>query len=300
MCSHFRAPFDEKQTVAGAMNGITIFVTHMEEDMYPYYNADSATPAVDIAIIALGSERYDETALYLERHQYFPVAAGAVTHVGYATSVLERKKGWGLKESRLCSDGVIPRSSCVESTLASRATNQCNCSDLQYLDDLERAHSLVRCSASPGTVQGDCVLESESWRGGQVSIEKCPTQCRSLRVKVQSNIQMKLSETQVDYMKDTIAFGPPVLYGSSTQNNARIVDESILQNESAIIHIGVDSICKFPLLLFIPVYEQYLTFEVFCSYSYLQRKPESCFCGSSGSTRWQCWSLVWLVICHDA
>ena len=238
--------------MAGAMNGITIFVTHMEEDMYPFNNADAATPAVDIAIIVMEPERYDDTTLYVERHTYFPVAAGAVTQIEYAISGLERQKGWGPSESRLCSDGATPRSSCVEKTLSRRVATLCNCSDLQYLDGHAIESRLVRCSANSGTVQGDCVLESEIWTASHVSLEKCPTRCRSFRGAVKSNIQLKLSETQVDYMKHTIAFGSPAQFGTRrAQDSAGVVDQSILQNESAVIHIGIGSLCKFPLLLFI-------------------------------------------------
>ena len=239
--------------MAGAMNGLTIFVTHMAEDMYPFNNADAATSAVDIAIIVMEPGRYNETTLFLERNRYFPVAAGAVTRIEYTISLLERKKGWGPSESRLCSDRAIPRSSCVDRTLASRAFSECNCSDLQYLDEYALAHHIVGCSASPGTVQGDCILESEIWTEGHVSLEECPTRCRSFQGAAKSNIQLKLSESQVEYMKYTIAFGNPAQFGTRrAQDSVGVVDQSILQNESAIIHIGVDSLRKFPLLLFIP------------------------------------------------
>jgi len=236
--------------MAGATNGLTIFVTHMAEDMYPFNNADAATPAVDIAIIVMEPERYNDTTLFLERNRYIPVAAGAVTRIEYTISELERKKGWGPSESRLCSDGATPRSSCVEKTLSRRVATLCNCSDLQYLDEYAIERSLVTCSANPGTVQGDCVLESEIWTESQVSLEKCPTRCRSFRGAAKSNIQLKLSESQVEYMKHTIAFGNPAQFGTRrAQDSVGVVDQSILQNESAIIHIGVDSLCKFPLLL---------------------------------------------------
>lgn len=226
--------------MAGAKNGITIFVDHMTDDLYTFNDFDSATPAVDVHINVIDQDRYDDTILYVERHNFFPVAAGSVSYVDYAMTARYRKQGWGPAESQSCANDVLPRASCVEKTLLDRAIINCNCSDLRFLEALSdsgKLSNIAGCSASKGTDENECIAESPL--RGEVSLEECPTQCEATLGEVQSSFQVKLSEKQARYTRNLLAFHTRI-----TRETVPVVDTTILQNETAIIRIGVNSLCK--------------------------------------------------------
>lgn len=238
ICIQVRPPFAEKQTIPGPLNGISIIIDHMTDDLHPLQDADSATPAVDLHINFIDQDRYDEPFLYVERHKFFPVGAGAVTQIEYSVSERIRKQGWGQSESQTCRHDVIPRSSCVEKTLLDRGFSSCNCSEVrflqQYMTDATLSH-VAGCSASPGTEQNECIATSPL--KDEVTIEECPTQCHALVGEVQTSFVVRLSDKQVEYAKNLKAF-------EWAHDVPFVVDPSILRNETAIIRIGVNTLCK--------------------------------------------------------
>lgn len=228
--------------MAGATNGIALFVDHMTDDLYTINDFDAATPAVDVHINVLDQDRYDDAILYVERHHFFPVAAGSVSYIDYSLTTRSRKQGWGPRESQSCANDVLPRASCVERTLLDRAITECNCSDLQFLDALSDAgtvSSIAGCSASRGTDENECIAESPL--RGEVSLEECPTQCEATLGEVQSNFQVRLSEKQTKYARNLLAY-----HKGGTLGVLPVVDTTILRNETAIIRIGANTLCKSP------------------------------------------------------
>lgn len=239
ICSQFRAPFEEKIGFAGSRNGITVMVTHIDETLYPINSAAYATPAVDVHINVIEPERYTDQLLPVSRHAFFPLSAGVVSQIEYSISSLQRKKGWGPTESRQCQYTKTPRPACVEERVLTQAHDDCDCPERGYRDD-DQAIAILRtgastCSATTGTLQNSCV--TKVLRGqANISLDECPTQCTSIAAQIRSNYQTKLSESQVEYMKDTIAF--------SRHTKEFYIDDTIVGNESTIIHVGVSNLCK--------------------------------------------------------
>jgi hypothetical protein len=233
-------------------------VDHLTDDFYTFYDANAATPAFDIHINVVDAERYDDGVLHVERHTYFPVAAGVLTYVEYEVSGRKRKQGWGQRESKDCSKNAIPRSSCVEKAILDRSITECNCSGLNFLTGYvneDVLSSIAGCSASTGTAQHECIDVSDA--RGDVSLEECPTQCEATVGEVKSNVQVRLSEKQTKYVRRLLAFG------SALQTNFVGVDTTILRNETAIVQVGANSLCKFTIVFsVIPMYIRSLTLPI--------------------------------------
>lgn len=215
-------------------------VTHIDETLYPINSAAYATAAVDVHINVIEPERYNDQLLPVNRHAFIPLSAGVASQIEYSISSLQRKKGWGPAESRQCQYTKTPRAACVEETVVTQAHDQCDCPERGYREGDEEIAILrtgaSTCSATIGTLQNSCVTNVIRSKAN-ISLDECPAQCTSIAAQIRSNYQTKLSESQVEYMKDAIAF-------SRISKDLVVLDDTIVGNESTIIHVGVSNLCK--------------------------------------------------------
>lgn len=244
ICTQFRAPYEEKQARAGSQNGINVIVTGITSDTYPVEDADISTAAIDVHINVVSEKRYNDTTFFIEPHTFISVAAGSVSGISYESSELVRVKGWGPVESRSCSNTVVPRAACMTEVILNRTAQECECRRPEtvitpYFDRFGE-ENIMWCSASEGTPQSECVqsfVDDEN----TVSLSECPVQCHSTRAGIKDIIQSKLSDSQTEFIKTYLNY-------SNANQKSVLTDGSIVTEESAIIQIGVSSLCKHEMI----------------------------------------------------